>query len=250
MKSNKEFMTERFLRVKALGYVRSNRKHNTGIGKTFEDYLGVVENNSEAPDFAGFEIKSHRDNSQSYITLFTKAPSFPKGANSMLKDKFGISYEDNPELKKLFSSMFTSRFTESGMYPVSFRLINDTVRKEIRIGVYDSATKELIDNTAGYTYDAIEKKLSQKLKNLFYVKAETKVEDGTELFHFNSAEIYSEPSMDKFLRLLDEGKIMYDIRLGSYASGKKLGKVHDHGSGFRILEPHLTLLYSKHEVIE
>lgn len=147
MRSNRQLMLERFHKVKALGYVKSRRKNNTGIGKTFEDYVGVVENNLEAPDFVGYEIKSHRDNSQSYITLFTKAPSFPRGANSLLKDQFGIRYEDNPNLKKLFSSMFTTRFTESNIYPTSFRLINDKTREEVRIGVYDLDTKELIDDT-------------------------------------------------------------------------------------------------------
>jgi len=243
-------MLERFHKVKDLGYVKSRRRNNTGIGKTFEDYVGVIENNLEEPDFAGYEIKSHRDKSQSYITLFTKAPSFPRGANSLLKDEFGVCYEDNPDLKKLFSSMFATRFTESDIYLTSFRLINDRARREVRIGIYDLDTKELIDDTVGYTYEAIEKKLSQKLKNLFYVKADTKVEDGKELFFFNSAEIYSEPSLDKFLTLLDEGKIMYDIRLGSYASGKNKGKAHDHGSGFRILEQNLSLLYDNHEVVE
>lgn len=146
--------------------------------------------------------------------------------------------------------MFTTRFTEPGIYPTSFRLINDRIKKQIRIGVYDIDTKELIDDNVGYTYEAIEKKLKQKLHNLFYVKADTMVENGKELFHFNRADIFSEPSLERFLDLLDGGKIMYDIRLGSYASGKLFGKAHDHGSGFRILEPNLSLLYSQHKVVE
>lgn len=250
MKNDENLMLERFYKVKALGYVKSNRSHNTGIGKTFEDYVGVVENNLDRPDFAGYEIKSHRVYSQSYITLFTKSPSFPKSANSVLKERFGIPYPENAELKKLFSSMFATKFTESGIYPVSFRLINDKDRKQIRIGVYDIKTKRMLDDSAGYTYGAIETKLKQKLHKLFYVTADTKVENGRELFHFNKAEIYSEPSLACFLNLLDEGKIMYDIRIGSYASGKKYGKAHDHGSGFRILEPNLALLYSERKIVE
>lgn len=85
MRNDEILMLERFYKVKALGYVKSNRSHNTGIGKTFEDYVGVVENNLEEPDFAGYEIKSHREYSQSYITLFTKSPSFPKSVILFLK---------------------------------------------------------------------------------------------------------------------------------------------------------------------
>ena len=63
---NKDFIISKFKEVKSLEYVPSNRANNTGIGKTFEDYIGVVENNLDEPDLAGFEIKSHRGASCSY----------------------------------------------------------------------------------------------------------------------------------------------------------------------------------------
>lgn len=69
MNRDRDLMVERFHTIKNLGFVKSRRSNNTGIGKTFEDYIGVIENNLEEPDFAGFEIKSHRSMSQSYITL-------------------------------------------------------------------------------------------------------------------------------------------------------------------------------------
>lgn len=39
---------------------------------------------------------------------------------------------------------------------------------------------------------------------------------------------------------------MYDIRIGSYANGR----THDHGSGFRILQPNIRLLYKNKETVE
>ena len=39
MKDRKELIVERFLQVRNLGFVKSRRKNNTGIGKTFEDYI-------------------------------------------------------------------------------------------------------------------------------------------------------------------------------------------------------------------
>ena len=47
---NKEVIVRRFKAVKKLGFVKSRRRSNTGIGKTFEDLMGVSENNSPAPD--------------------------------------------------------------------------------------------------------------------------------------------------------------------------------------------------------
>lgn len=248
MKSNREKIIESFHAVKTLGFVKSNRKNNTGIGKTFEDYIGIVENNIDEADLYGYEVKSHREEAASYITLFTKAPAFPPGANAYLKDRYGIPYEENHALKKLHTSMFANRYnTLNGRF--SFKLINDA-EGFIRIGVYDIKTKQLIDDRVGYTYGSIDTILHKKLRNLFYVSAKREYRGNDEFFYFDKAEIYSSPSLAKFLELLDNGQIMYDIRIGSHKSGRNFGKAHDHGSGFRILESNLRLLYENHEVIE
>lgn len=247
---DKAFIIKEFKRVKKLGFVKSHRRNNTGIGKTFEDYIGVEENNVDEPDLVGFEIKAHREVAQSYITLFTKCPSFPKGANAFLRDKYGTPDEDNPDLKKLHTSIFANKSnTYANKY--SFRLLNDKKNKCLYIAVYSLKNKRLLDHTCGYKYADIEKVLKKKLKSLFYVSAKTKTDKkGVEFFHFNEADIYESPSFEKFLDMLDKGLIMFDIRIGSYHSGKNYGKAHDHGSGFRILESNLCKLYSKHEKVE
>lgn len=246
--SNKENMIAHFHQVQAMGWVRSHRRNNTGIGKTFEDYVGVVENNLDEPDLFGFEIKSHREESSSYVTLCTKAPSFPRGANPYLLRKFGTPNEDNPIVKRLHTSMFADhKNTHAGKY--SFKLNNDRKSQEVRIEVYDLHTDELIDNSCGYSYAVLEKFFATKLKNLFYVSAERRYHEKVEEFNFTQAEIYLNPSFDRFLQLMDDGKIMYDIRMGSYQSGARIGKPHDHGSGFRIRPNDLPLLYTDHELV-
>ena len=104
--------------------------------------------------------------------------------------------------------------------------------------------------SVGYTYECVGDILKRKLKNLFYVNAETSFIDMKEHFHFNKAEIFTNPTLQRFLHLIDEGVIMYDIRIGSYSSGRNYGKAHDHGSGFRILEKNIHLLFENHESIE
>ena len=107
---DKELIIREFNRIKNLGYVKSRRSNNTGIGKTFEDYLGVTENNDKLPDFAGFEVKSQRALTSSYLTLFTKSPTGPVGANTYLRDTYGEFYEEYPTLKRLHTSIFSERF--------------------------------------------------------------------------------------------------------------------------------------------
>ncbi len=247
-RNDKKFITDRYFEVKNLGWVISHRPNNTGIGKTFEDYVGVVENNLAEPDLAGYEIKSHRSESTSYVTLFTSAPNFPKKANTILRDKYGTPLAENEELLILHTSMFANRYnTYKGN--LSFRLKNDRVNRKLLIEVYDN-NHNLLDSSVGYTYESLESKLRDKLKKLFYVSAERRYVDGHEEFYFNHAEIYTEPSLSKFLDLVDRGLIMYDIRIGSYKSGRMYGKAHDHGSGFRILEQNIHLLYENREVID
>ena len=247
--NDKEKIIEAFNKVKALGWVKSHRSNNTGIGKTFEDYIGVVENNLNDPDLFVFEIKSHRAESSSYVTLFTKSPSYPaKGANAYLKDKFGTNYPHS-QLKKLHTSIFANRYnTYEGKY--SFRLIHKADERRIYIAVYTLDHQTLLDNSVYYTYDYNAVALRDKLHNLFYVTAQRRHNsDGTESFYFDSAEIYTDPSLACFLTLLDNGYIMYDIRIGAYGSGKNCGKPHDHGSGFRIKENDLVNLYANIEGI-
>lgn len=121
--TNREKMIEAFYKVKNLGWVESHRRNNTGIGKTFEDYVGVVENNLNEPDLFGYEIKSHRSESSSYVTLFTKSPSYPtKGANAYLKDHFGSNYPDS-KLKKLHTSIL----------PISSILMRESILSDYSI---------------------------------------------------------------------------------------------------------------------
>ena len=84
--------------IKKMGYIKTHRAGNTGIGKTLEDLLGLTENNVPGPNAAMIELKSARKNVSSMLTLFTKSP-LPHGANSVLLDRFG--YKSNSDNKRL-----------------------------------------------------------------------------------------------------------------------------------------------------
>ena len=240
---DKELIINEFNRIKALGYLKSRRTHNTGIGKTFEDYLGVDENNNKAPDFAGFEVKSKRAETSSYLTLFTKSPSQPPKVNTYLRDTYGESYEDNPNLKRLHTSIFSSKCnTYRGIY--GFIIINDKVNKRVVIEVRNLQSNQ-VDRSAYWTYEELDTCLNTKLKALFFVYADSKIEKGEEYFHYTKAKIYFKSSLSKLLQLIDDGKLMVDIRIGSYKSGKNKGKPHDHGTGFRIKPVDLDSLYEE-----
>lgn len=239
---DKEKIIKEFNRIQELGFIKSKRKHNTGIGKTFEDYLGVTENNDKLPDFEGFEVKSQRALSSSFLTLFTKSPTGPAGANTNLRDNYGEFYEEYPNLKKLHTSIFCDRYnTCNGLY--CFKIENDKENKLVKIVIKNLLTDVQIDDSVYWSYDDLEKALKSKLEALFYVNADHKVIEEEEYFHYTKALIFINPSLERLLELINKGKIMVDIRIGSYKSGKNKGKTHDHGTGFRIKPIDLRTLY-------
>lgn len=246
--TDKEKLVIAFIKVKNLGYVKSNRSHDTGIGKTFEDYMHVVENNLPEADLYGFELKSKRESSSSYLTLFTKSPTHPSGANTYMRNTYGTPYEDNPYYKKLHTSMFaTYRNTYNNKF--GFQLINSPEEKKLYIEISDLETGLILENDIYYSYEQIERCI-EKLKNLLFVYADTKKIDGIEHFHFVKAVLHYRPSLSKFLDMLDRGEVMVDLRLGTYTSGPKTGKLHDHGTGFRIKPSSLLALYEETEVVD
>ena len=105
-----EFIS-RFIKIKNMGWVKTHRSGRTGIGKTLEDLLGIVENNIQGPDFGNYELKSSRKNSNSMLTLITKSPD-TRSANSVLRLTYGYSsaaYENDE--KVLHSTLNASSFT-------------------------------------------------------------------------------------------------------------------------------------------
>jgi putative sterol carrier protein len=232
---------EDFGKVKEAGFIESHRTHNTGIGKTFEDLVNVVENNKQDVDYLDeLELKSSRELLGSMITLFTKAPSHPPKANDLLRLKFGKN-EDG--LKILHTTIPGDKFnTFLGKY--GFKLEVKEGEKRIYILIKDLKSDSLLDFECYYTFNDLNKIIKKKLKNIAFITAKHKVENGKELFHFERAVLLTGLTFSKFIKGIKEGLILYDIRIGAYKSGKKKGIKHDHGSGFRIKKHSIKKIFN------
>lgn len=88
----------------------------------------------------------------------------------------------------------------------------------------------------------------KKCANIAYVVAESRKIEDEEEFHFTSARILTGCTFENFINAVKNGTIKYDIRIGSYKSGKSKGKVHDHGSGFRIRKNDISSLFTVTEL--
>ena len=242
---NLKKITNEFKRIKNLGFLPNNRPNNKdgGIGNTFEDHLGVKENNLKDPDFKGFEVKSKRIFNESYLSLFSKSPTAPKGANRILKDRFGEERDlEFVGLKKLYASIFGNRW--SLVYEkYNMKLVVDRDKELLKLVINDTKMNLLYDEVV-WSWESIQK-ASSKINKLFVVYADSRKEGNLTHFHYKEAEIYLDFNFEKFLNQVENGGIMFDIRIGVHKTigSKSYGKPHDHGSGFRVKKEKIVELF-------
>lgn len=216
--------------VKAAGWIPSNRIHDTGIGKTLEDMMGLTENNIALPDFGVMELKSQRAQTASMITLFTRKPEGI--TNAEIRAKYGYRDRNYPNIKCLRQTL------KSGKNRMGFCLFVD--EKEERV-YFKKGNKKV----GYYNVSFIKDKVNEKIGNgLILVLAENKKIEGKEFFRFSEAYLLKDIDIENLIKYSK-----YDIRLGVYSSGKFVGKPHDHGSAFRIFKRDLLKLFKTHKKI-
>lgn len=213
-----------FVKVKNLGFVKTHRSGPTGIGKTLEDLLGIAENNDDQPDFGNYELKSYRINSNSMLTIFTKSPD-ELGANA---DLLRLAGYDNSGKSVIHTTL---------QYGKTNTLPNG---KKMSLRVDNDRLLILVDGTPTNCYwskPSIERQVNKKYLTgeLVYVGAESRGRGENEEFHYTEAYLCSGVDATKFFDLIMESLVYIDIRIGFYRDGLNAGKVHDHGTGFRIL---------------
>ncbi len=216
--------------IKSKGYIVSPRKGPTGVGHCFEQELGTAESNIPIPDIGGrVELKATRRNTNSLITLFT----FNR-AVWMMKQKDIIAvygYKDEDGRQALYSTVNNKTPNNQGFYT--------TIDKDRNLIILKH--KDTDFNFAEWSTYVLAGKFMTKMDRIILSFADSKEIDGKEYFHFNEAILLEHPTPEKFLEAFSKSEMLLDIRM--HINPK--GGVRNHGTGFRISEKNLMLLYSK-----
>lgn len=218
--------------IKNQGFIKTHRLHDTGIGKTLEDLLGIKENNIMLPDVGDIELKTKRIDSDSMLTIATKSPQ-PRGVNKVLFENY--KYKDGEGCYNLHSTVSGSKINPQG-FKVTFK--DDKLILE---------NKNNID--AYWPISIFNDVLMSKSNNILLVFAETtgKRKTESEHFHYTEAYLLSKLNLKKFENAIKNDKLKIDIRIGSYRSGSRKGKYHDHGTAFRISKRDFLEIFDKYE---
>ena len=229
-----EEVTHKLRQIRDKGYIKTHRAHDTGIGKTLEDLLGISENNIRLPDIGEIELKAKRIESGSMLTLATKSP-LPMGVNRVLFDNY--KYLDDYGYYNLHSTVYGSRPNSLGF---RVTLVKDKLVLENPKNIVAYWPISVFDDT-----------LRSKSDRILLVFAQTKGERKTIHEHFLYSEAYllSNLNRDKFVAAIANDKLKVDIRIGVFRSGKRQGQYHDHGTGFRIHKTDFLHLFDSYEPV-
>ena len=220
MDTIEEFI-KKYVEIIKKGKIETHRKGDTGVGKTLEDLLGIVENNLQGPDFGIYELKTHRINSNAMLTMLTKKPDSNAG-NKYLLEKYG--YGTRRSKKELHISLNYEKFTSTkdNKHSLSIKIKRD------KLFIVDENGETPVYWELSKLAKAISNKFAQG--KIVYALALSYKEKGIEFFEYKKALLAKGISSERIISLLKEGKIIVDIRIGTYPDGR----IHDYGTGFRI----------------
>jgi len=237
-------------------------RNDGAVGNTLEKLLEIKENNLPIPNTREWELKGQRKNSSSLITLkhIEPSPRALKIVSKILLPYYGwphrLAGEKYPKNELSFrSTTRADEFTNRG-FKIEVDRCNQKVRFIFDHSKADNTDPEIIKWLKSvkeriglgplypepyWGFEDLKYSIGEKIKNCFFVVADSKIEGGHEYFKYQNLYILSGFSFDKFLNCLENGYILidFDARTG-----------HNHGTKFRIRQNHWIYLYESVEIIK
>ena len=224
-----EFL-KRFDQIESRGFIKTLRPGSTGIGYTLESLLNIEENNSVSGDFMGMEVKAYRDDEKRFddhhkMNLFLKEPTWLDEFSTADRIR-NYGYLDKEGRQAWYQSV-TSKPNQAGL-----SLKVDDKRSRVT----------LIRNhhpIAFWSFDILQKRLDEKHSETVFVAAETNGTGKNEKFHFQTVTYCANPSIERFVQLVEDGDVIVELRMHV----KETGAARNHGTAFRVRKHRLKDLY-------
>jgi len=257
----KEGLIREIKRVAERGWQRSvkdtrDTRNDGAVGNTLENLLGIKENKLPIPNAREWELKGQRSHTSALITLkhLEPSPTALRIVPNILLPYYGWKHKQAgtkyPATEMSFRSTTSAKeFTKRGFTVVVDRdqdkisfvfnssMVNtnqpemrswlDSVRQRIGLGA--------LNPEPYWGFEDLKYAVGEKIRNCFYVVANSKTTDGREYFLYKELYLLSGYSFDSFLRCVEGGIVFidFDARTG-----------HNHGTKFRMKQGCWPSLYS------
>ena len=249
MNHTRESLIGQFKTISTTGWITNYRSTSSGnAGNILEDLLGIEENNLPLPDAGEYEIKCQRIKATptSLLTLFHSEPE-PRDLKVVPYFVKYFGWEPTIWKPNYSPDELSFRQTINGLSfsDRGFRVIVDRSDEKVcvvfdrsKVGTKNKKWVDSIDQTLDilpyWTFSDLDAKLKAKLKNMFYVLAFTKTDDGNEAYKYGDVTELRGVCFDRFLEQIERGSILVDFNA-------RTG--HNHGTSFRIRQNQVPNLY-------
>jgi hypothetical protein len=212
----------KFSEIKSRGFVHSLRKGPTGVGFTLETLLGIRENNEDIPDIEGAELKAHRHNANSMITLFT----FNNKAWKM------------PPLEAVKAYGSLDRNGRQGLY-YTMSLKPNSAGLFLYVDNDEVSVRHISGKVVtAWSLETLAAQFMKKIPALIFVTAFTELRDNREYFHYYRARLMKDTTPELLKNQFLSETILVDLRLHDKGT-----MARNHGTGFRAYEDKLPFLF-------
>jgi hypothetical protein len=260
----KEVLIREIKSIAAQGWHKSiketkNSRNDGAVGNTLENLLGIKENNLPIPNAREWELKGQRSHTSSLITLkhIEPSPTALGIVSNILLPHYGWKHKQAGTKYPAKEMSFRSTTSATEFIKRGFRIIVDRSESKIKF-VFDSSKvntrqpgiKPWLNSVRRriglkhfnpepyWGFEDLRYAIGEKIKNCFYIIADSKLVDGKEHFLYKELHLLYGFSFENFLRCVEGGMVLvdFDARTG-----------HNHGTKFRIKQGCWDSLYTNVE---
>lgn len=248
IKKNFIELNKKFNEIKNKEYIKGIYNNLSAIGRTFEQELGLERNKESVPDYENIEIKTKRPYTKSYINLFCAVPTGEEENElKRIKDTYGYPCKKDKKYKVIYAEIYGDKINSAGM-KYKYKLEVNKENQKLYLCVYNKYN-ELIEKKSYWTFEYLEQRLMTKLKYLAVINAWPKEIEGWNYFKYYKINYYVLKKFERFLDLIENGKIKLTLKVGIYLDPENYGKMYDHGCAFGISEENLKELFYEYDII-
>ncbi|MDP2681362.1 MAG: MvaI/BcnI family restriction endonuclease [Deltaproteobacteria bacterium] len=223
-----------------------NARNDGAVGNTLESLLHIRENNLPIPNTREWELKGQRSHTTSLITLkhIEPSPTATQIVSKLLLPQYGWKHKQAGKKYPMREMSFRSTTSATDYTKRGFKIVVDRKENKIKF-IFDATRVKADDHAIALWLQSVEERvgigplvpepywgfedlnysIGTKIKNCFYVVADSKKEKTKEFFLYKELHILSGFSFEKFLTAIENGYVLidFDARTG-----------HNHGTKFRL----------------
>ena len=222
------------------GFIKGVSYDDTNVGTTLEALLGISRNSSKGPDFKGIELKASRIGERvdmNRVNLFSQCPDWKKSPIHTAVDLLNqYGYWADNKGKPRFNLYCTVQYGTPNGQGLFFDYNHDSDILSIR-GSKNSSHEEVVLWDCKTLMD----RTLEKHHETFWVKAESKFENGIEYFRYDTVIHTKDPVVQMIPDLIENRIITMDFTL--HFKNEERTKTRDHGYLFKIKPSSVGMLF-------